>query len=160
MKLRPSKRLIVVALSMGFLLILVALLPWIVPTVLMPMLMGNAAAPADLDTARSRLTDDGAFRISYAPVEDPIQINQIHGWTLHVETAEGQPVTDAEIRVDGGMPQHGHGLPTRPQVTQNLGQGDYLLEGVKFQMAGWWEIRLAISAGGRSDTITFNLVLR
>jgi hypothetical protein len=68
-------------------------------------------------------------------------------------------VDDAEITVDGGMPQHGHGLPTSPQVTQNLGGGDYLVEGVKFQMLGWWEVKFNINANGQSDTVTFNLIL-
>jgi hypothetical protein len=58
------------------------------------------------------------------------------------------------------MPQHGHGLPTSPQVTQNLGNGDYLVEGMKFQMPGWWEVRFSISAGAQTDTITFNLTLQ
>ena len=48
------------------------------------------------------------------------------------------------------MPQHGHGLPTRPQVTRELADGTYLIEGMKFSMTGWWEIKLAIdSPAGR-----------
>lgn len=139
---------------------LILLMPIIGPRFIMPMVMGNAAAPADLDTATTRLTDNGAYRVSFTSALDPIAINQIHSWTLHVETADGQPVDNAEISVSGGMPQHGHGLPTRPQVTQNLGNGDYLVEGLKFQMTGWWEVRFDISADGQSDSITFNLVLQ
>ena len=44
----------------------------------------------------------------------------------------------AAITVDGGMPQHGHGFPTRPRVTRDLDDGTYLLEGMKFSMTGWW----------------------
>jgi hypothetical protein len=77
-----------------------------------------------------------------------------------VETADGQPVENAAIVVDGGMPQHGHGLPTQPQVTQNLGGGDYLVEGLKFQMPGWWEVKFRITADGQSDGVIFNLVLQ
>ena len=62
----------------------------------------------------------------------------MHQWTLHVERADGTPVDDATITVDGDMPQHGHGMPTQPQVTENLGNGDYLVDGLKFQMGGWW----------------------
>lgn len=138
---------------------LILLMPIIGPRFIMPMVMGNAA-PANLDTATTRLTDNGAYRVSFTSALDPIAINQIHSWTLHVETADGQPVDNAEIGVNGGMPQHGHGLPTRPQVTQNLGNGDYLVEGLKFQMTGWWEVRFDISADGQSDSITFNLVLQ
>jgi hypothetical protein len=99
------------------------------------------------------------FRISYTSNVKPIPLNQIHSWTLHVETANGQPLENADISVDGGMPQHGHGLPTRPQVTENLGGGDYLVEGMNFQMSGWWEVRFGIGAGDQSDTATFNIIL-
>ena len=66
----------------------------------------------------------------------------------------------ARIAVDGGMPQHGHGLPTRPRVTRELGDGSYLLEGMKFSMTGWWEIKLAIDAAEGTDKVTFNTVVQ
>jgi len=62
----------------------------------------------------------------------------MHSWILRLETLDGQPVRNAEITVAGGMPKHNHGLPTAPQVTRELGNGDYLVEGIKFQMAGWY----------------------
>jgi hypothetical protein len=117
------------------------------------------AIPADLDTATTRMSDQGTYQVSITSDLDPIDINQIHSWTLHVQTPDGQPVENAEIGVDGGMPQHNHGFPTSPQVTQELGGGDYLVEGVKFSMVGWWEMRFDITAGGQSDSITFNIVL-
>ena len=40
-----------------------------------------------------------------------------------------------------------------------LGEGDYLVEGVKFQMSGWWEMRFEINANGVSDEVIFNIVL-
>jgi hypothetical protein len=57
------------------------------------------------------------------------------------------------------MPQHGHGLPTRPRVTRNLGDGAYEIEGVRFNMGGWWEFKLAIAGPRGTDTVTFNLDL-
>ena len=57
------------------------------------------------------------------------------------------------------MPQHGHGLPTRPQVTRESIDGTYLLEGMKFSMSGWWEIKLAIQSAEGSDNVTFNTVV-
>lgn len=116
------------------------------------------STPADLDTSTSLSSDQGLFRISYTP-EGETRINQIQSWILHVETAGGQPVENAEITVDGDMPQHGHGLPTRPEVTEYLGQGDYRVEGLKFHMPGWWIVEFNIAAGGMSDHVTFNLRL-
>jgi hypothetical protein len=117
-------------------------------------------APTDLDTSTSQSSDQGTYRISYVPQVESIRINQIHSWVLHVETADGKPVEDAQIGVDGDMPQHGHGLPTRPQVTAYLGNGDYRVEGLKFHMPGWWIVELDINAGGKSDHVTFNLMLQ
>lgn len=121
--------------------------------------MMNSAPPAELDTATERLTDNGLFNVSYSSDLDPVAINQMHSWTLLVTTPDGQPVEDAVILVDGGMPQHGHGLPTQPQVTEYLGNGRYRVEGLRFQMGGWWEVKFDITAAEQNDDITFNLAL-
>jgi hypothetical protein len=138
----------------------IILMPIIGPRYLHPLMMGNQVAPSGLDTSTSMLSENGLFRISWSSDPASPPLNQIHTWTIHVETADGQPVDNADITVDGGMPQHGHGLPTSPQVTQNLGNGDYLVEGMKFQMLGWWEMRFHINAGEQRDTVTFNLTLQ
>ena len=112
------------------------------------------------DYAIQRLSEQGAWRVSYKPEGAAIPVKQLHSWTLHIERADGSPVTDAVIAVDGDMPEHRHGLPTRPRVTRHLGNGDYLVEGVKFQMGGWWVMEFTISSGGRSDIARFNLQLQ
>ena len=118
--------------------------------------MGSVST--DVDTSTSLSSDQGLYRLSYTP-EREIRINQIDSWVLHVETADGEAVENAQISVDGDMPQHGHGLPTRPQVTEYLGQGDYRVEGLKFHMPGWWIVEFDITADGQSDHVTFNLLL-
>lgn len=121
--------------------------------------MAMEGMPEDLDTSTTRMTEGGAFQVSVSSNLDPPEINEIHSWAIHLETADGQAVENAQITVDGGMPQHNHGFPTAPEVTEELGGGDYLLEGVKFNMTGWWELKLAITAGDQADDVTFNLVL-
>jgi hypothetical protein len=110
------------------------------------------------DYATERSSAQGAFRVAYR-TDGPVPVGRMHAWTLHVARSDGTPVTDASIAVDGDMPQHGHGLPTRPRVTRHLGNGDYLLEGVKFQMGGWWVMDFDITAGGRTERVRFNLQL-
>ena len=121
--------------------------------------MAMAEVLEDLDTSTTRMTEQGAFQVSVSSNLDPLDINEIHSWTIHLERPDGQAVENAQIAVDGGMPQHNHGFPTAPEVTEELGGGDYLLEGVRFNMAGWWELKLAITAGDQTDDVTFNLVL-
>jgi len=115
--------------------------------------------PPDLDLAMQRSSQYKKFVVAMQPPATPPAINQIHSWQVTVSTPDGAPVTHARISVDGGMPQHGHGLPSRPQVTRELGDGTYLLEGMKFSMTGWWEIKLAIQAAGGADQVTFNRVV-
>jgi hypothetical protein len=44
-------------------------------------------------------------------------------------------------------------------VTRELSEGTYLLEGMKFSMTGWWEVKLAIDGPLGSDKVTFNTVV-
>ena len=122
----------------------------------MDMSGGSMAA----DSLETQETENGLFRVSAVSQLDPVVINETHAWTLHVETADGSPVADAEIAIDGGMPEHNHGFPTAPRVTENLGEGDYLLEGMRFNMGGVWVLTLEISTGGQSDTVNFEFELK
>jgi len=118
-----------------------------------------ASPPADLDLALTRPTAAGRYIVALQPPATPAAINQIHSWQVRLTTPAGLPVAHAHFAIDGGMPQHGHGLPTRPQVTTELADGTYLLEGVKFSMTGWWELKLAIQGAAGADHVTFNTVV-
>jgi hypothetical protein len=118
-------------------------------------------APAkSQDYSDVQLSDNGLFKVSYTVSTGTIPVNQIHQWTLHVETADGLPAEVATITVDGDMPEHGHGLPTRPRVTQYLGDGNYLVEGMKFQMGGWWIMDFTITTSDQTDTVHFEVQLK
>lgn len=115
--------------------------------------------PTDLDLSREKATEAGLYVAEIAPETDPVSVGPMHAWVVTIEDREGAPVDGAHILVDGGMPQHGHGLPTSPEVTQDLGEGRYLIEGMKFNMPGWWELDLGIDGPQGADAVTFNLVL-
>jgi hypothetical protein len=114
-------------------------------------------APASTETRLA--SDRGHFVVSYESRLDPVVINRIHSWVIHLETASGEPITDAEVSLVGGMPVHDHGFPTLPQVTRHLGDGDYLVEGMKFHMNGWWQITVTVVQAELRDDVTFDLVL-
>jgi hypothetical protein len=117
------------------------------------------SAPKNLDLALTLPTVDKKYVVTLQPPAQPAVINQLHTWKVKVASPAGAPVTGARIKIDGGMPQHGHGLPTRPQVTRELPDGGYLIEGMKFSMTGWWEIKLAIDGPAGADRVTFNTVV-
>lgn len=117
------------------------------------------APPADLDVRLTKPSAEGRYLVSLRQLEAHPAINHIHAWEIRVTSATGEAVSDAHIGVSGGMPQHHHGFPTSPRVTEALGDGRYLLDGVKFSMTGWWEIKLQVESAKGSDLVVFNTVV-
>lgn len=120
------------------------------------------AAAAMLQTASAEdavPSREGLYRLAFSPEIEPVVINRLHRWTLHLEDNEGQPVADATLSVSGGMPEHNHGLPTEPRVTAYLGDGRYRLEGMRFHMQGSWEITVSIDARAGKDSVLIRLEL-
>ena len=90
---------------------------------------------------------------------DPLAINTIHSWELVLYTADGAPLSGAQVLVVGGMPDHDHGLPTSPIVTGEITPGRYLLEGVRFHMPGRWLLTFDVISDQGRESATLELRL-
>ena len=106
----------------------------------------------------SGLTDSGLQIEIYSELS-PLSINQIHSWQLRVLDDNGEALELEELVVVGGMPEHNHGLPTQPQLTSRLANGDYLLEGLRFHMQGLWQIQIELKLNGLVDTAVIEFKL-
>jgi hypothetical protein len=106
----------------------------------------------------SGVTDKG-FKIEIYSELSPLSINKMHSWHIRVLDRDDEILELEELNVFGGMPEHDHGLPTQPEVTRRLDNGDYLLEGVRFHMQGHWELQIEFQYAGVDDTaiIDFDL---
>ncbi len=125
----------------------------------MTMVHGGAQKPAPGEFGLGpRQSSSGLYTATLQPAES-LRPRKLQTVQVAVTDANGHSVDGAVITIDGGMPQHGHGLPTRPRVTKALGDGAYVIEGVRFNMGGWWELKLAIAGKEGTDTVTFNLAL-
>jgi len=120
--------------------------------------MMHNTAPG-LDLSRSKATGQGLYVATITPEGGEPKIGPLHSWILAVTTPDGTPVDGASISIDGGMPDHDHGLPTAPRVTAQLGEGRYRIEGVKFSMPGRWVLTVTVDASAGKDETTFNLML-
>lgn len=120
---------------------------------------GCMSPPKDLDLSLEKPTAAGTYRVALVPPAQQPAINQMHSWKVKLAAPDGSPVHGATFAVDGGMPQHGHGLPTQPRVTREVADGTYQLDGMKFSMTGWWEVKLAIDGPKGADKVTFNTVV-
>ena len=119
--------------------------------------MMNAPPPNDLDYSTMKMTAKNQFNVMYTSTSGHIRINRIHSWELTVKDADGQSVNGAMIKVVGDMPEHGHGLPTQPEVNSIGTGGLYRVDGMKFTMPGWWVITVSVMANGVHDSVSFNL---
>ena len=104
-----------------------------------------------------RTSANSRYTATIAPPAEPLKPRRMIKLEVTILDADGKPLDGASIGVDGGMPQHGHGLPTKPRVTKNLGDGRYEIEGLRFNMGGWWELHLDVNAPAGADRVTFNL---
>ncbi len=107
----------------------------------------------NVDFSRERPSRGGLFR---GVIADAGEIDGFRTLKLSLRDAQGAPVQGARIGISGGMPQHGHGLPTQPRIVAGTVPGEYRIEGLQFSMPGWWELSLYISSQRRDDTLSFN----
>lgn len=113
----------------------------------------SGAGPLDAQS------DAGIYKGELIPAKVPIPINAMQSWILRLTNAQGDAIEGAIFAVDGGMPKHGHGLPTAPEVTEYLGDGRYRVEGLRFSMQGDWALSFRISAAAGEDRLIFRFRL-
>ena len=111
-----------------------------------------------MDMRTEKPSDNGLYTVSFMPSEGEPTTGPISVWHLRVTDPSGKPVTGAEVVVDGGMPAHGHGLPTVPSA-EHIGDGVYRIDGVRFNMGGLWELRLVIDGPAGEEEVVFNIEL-
>jgi len=104
-------------------------------------------------------TRDGHFIVNLAPIPDKIPMREYHDWIVEVQDSQGRPTNLDSLSISGGMPGHGHGLPSQPIVDKHLGEGRYRVSGFLFNMAGDWFLRLHLVKSNVQDIAetTFSL---
>ena len=69
---------------------------------------------------------------------------------IHLEDANDAAVVGATLSVEPWMPGMGHGSSTAPVVTET-GHGHYGVADIVYTMAGAWELKIEVAAGGVTD---------
>lgn len=126
----------------------------------MRLLHGTGARrPAATEFGLGPRASANGLYVATLETETELRTRKLQTVRVGVVDADGRGVEGATLAIDGGMPEHGHGLPTRPRMTRALGAGAYEVEGVRFNMGGWWELKVMIMSERGTDTVTFNLSL-
>jgi len=89
----------------------------------------------------------------------PIQLGTFLQWKLQIKDRDGKPMENVRIGVSGGMKGHRHGLPSQPIVKKHSAEGWYLVDGLKFSMAGKWQLNFVIQQGSVRDVLEIPIEL-
>jgi len=106
-------------------------------------------------------SEQGNFVVDLIATDAEIKLSEFLSWQLVIRDAySNQGVAPVRVVIGGGMPAHGHGLPTQPEVTGHTGDGHYQLEGLMFNMAGQWQLVLQIGTKKILDRVVFDLTIQ
>ena len=81
-------------------------------------------------------------------------VGDFQNCTLNLNSTQTLP-SDLTIAMDGGMPAHGHGLPTAPKVVATDKVGEYRIEGLKYSMTGEWLLGFMLQSKSMNDKIVY-----
>lgn len=113
--------------------------------------------PGSISQAREADGRRGSFRVQI--LEMPAhRVLQDETWRIRITTPDGQPAAVSTLHVSGGMPEHGHGLPTEPAVRGAGKPGEFVISGLQFGMSGWWEVSFYLADARHDDSVTFNVI--
>lgn len=119
----------------------------------------SPAAVTSDSPVQTGLSEQGHYRVTVRPEGDAVPVGELHNWLIRVETVDGELFIPRQLVLLAGMPEHGHGLASSPRVTQYLESGDFLVEGVRFQMTGLWDIVVHVTGPRGPDTANFTMEL-
>jgi hypothetical protein len=116
---------------------------------------GSTAPPPPGPVRWSAAASDGRVRGEIGPDAGSVAVGEFQTWTVALRLADGRPLTGARLAIGGGMPQHGHGLPTQPRVTAEFSPGHYRIEGLKLNMHGDWVLEVAFESRSGAGVLRF-----
>lgn len=122
---------------------------------------GSDARIANADDAATwhRQTLDGHYRVELRPADEPLSLTSPGKWRIELKDQSNRSVDAQQLVIMGGMPEHGHGLPTSPRVTRRLGAGSYEIDGVLFNMYGRWDVVVGVAGPAGPDKAEFRFVV-
>lgn len=88
--------------------------------------------------------------------QNPISAGSFQNCWLRLIMSD-KPIENATVFVNGGMPTHGHGLPTSPKAIWTKNKNAYLIKGLKFSMPGQW--KLSFKVIGEKSTLKDEIIM-
>jgi hypothetical protein len=106
---------------------------------------------------KQQTSDSGRYQARLECATAPL-VGAFQECSLHLDSPQALPA-DLQIAVDGGMPAHGHGLPTAPQAIATGKPGEFRIDGLKYSMSGEWVLGFLLQSGSTQDKVVFQFTL-
>jgi hypothetical protein len=118
---------------------------------------GPCPAFADNLTVGPLMSAGVLFRVTLSCAFVAPVLNGFQTCRANVTTSEGKPASLERLAVSARVPGIGRIMPTAPRARGPMADGGYLIEGLKFDMAGRWRLALDIDAGASHDHVAFDI---
>lgn len=98
-------------------------------------------------------TNSGSYTLEWTTAPAPLPLDQLFEVDTVLRDAKtGAPVEDGTVTVDARMPQHGHGMTTKPEAAPGPHPGGhYVMKGMKFHMPGEWTLTFDVTGPAGPD---------
>lgn len=144
------------------------------PGLLVLAACSSPRAPAernwDPDYGATKPTQVGRYRVGLTLEPAPPPLGELFRTRAAVTLEDGTPVETGVVKLDARMPQHDHGMETRPRVREGVCEvkdtdssdrrcrhpgGVYVADGFKFHMSGDWTVTVEIDGPAGPDSTDF-----
>ena len=109
--------------------------------------------PKDRLGALPEKVADGGTTIGYRTDPAEIRIGKPFSIEVVACTHGEKRMAPSRIRVDAGMPMHGHGMNYTPSK-KKIGPGHSTFDGMVFHMPGKWQITFDVFEGDKRQRLT------
>ena len=117
-----------------------------------------AASMAHAEIPGAIQSESGAFQIVLDRDPSTMPLSEFVELKATIHDAQDAVVTGATLAIGGGMPAHGHGLPTQPEA-EATADGSFVIKGLKFSMPGDWVLIFDIKTDSAEDRVTVDFRL-
>jgi len=105
-----------------------------------------------------REIESARYVVAYRTKPESVRIGQHFAMDLVICPKVGEAAPE-NVRVDGFMPEHNHGMNYKA-VVKPAGGGRYEVFGLMFHMPGKWDFIFEVRGGGKTDRITHSVILK
>lgn len=133
-----------------------------------------SAAERNVDYGAAKRTQAGRYLVGLQLEPEPPPLGELFQAKATVAFSDGLPIETAQVVLDARMPQHDHGMETRPRVRPGACEADtdtdgdtdrpatcrhpggvYVADGFKFHMSGAWTVLVQVDGPKGPDSTTF-----